>query len=94
MNARLERKLRMLAVIIAGSVVASIAFVVAQGFTSAVAIGVGISYGLLLSVGLGGVALFVLEGPMRGWLGGLSFTANLSVRSAIYAAISIMSAAR
>ncbi len=35
---------------------------------------------------IGGVELFVLGGPMRDWLGGLSFTANLMVRSAIYAA--------
>src|SRR5258708_22770519 len=33
------------------------------------------------------ISQFVLEGPMRTWLGGLSFTANLIVRSAIYAAI-------
>jgi adenylate cyclase len=31
--------------------------------------------------------LFILQGPMRVWLGGLSFTANLMVRSAIYASI-------
>ena len=47
----------------------------------------GISYGLLISVAIGGIELFVLQGPMRVWLGGLSFTANLIVRSAIYAAI-------
>jgi adenylate cyclase len=31
--------------------------------------------------------LFVLDGPMRGWLRGLSFTSNLMVRSAIYLAV-------
>ncbi|MGD0850017.1 adenylate/guanylate cyclase domain-containing protein [Bradyrhizobium sp.] len=47
----------------------------------------GILYGLILSVTLGGVSQFILEGPMRGWLGSLSFTASLMVRSAIYSAI-------
>ncbi len=87
MNARLERKLRILAVIVVASIIASIAFVVAQDYTSPTAIAVGTSYGLLLSVLLGGITLFVLQGPMRVWLGGLSFTVNLLVRSAIYAAI-------
>ena len=50
-------------------------------------IAVGISYGLLISAPITSISLFVLEGPMRLWLGGLSFTANLMVRSAIYAAI-------
>jgi adenylate cyclase len=87
MSARLERKLRLLAVIVVASVIASIAFVVAQGFTSPTAMAVGTSYGLLLGILLGGITLFVLQGPMRVWLSGLSFTAHLSVRSAIYAAI-------
>jgi adenylate cyclase len=89
MNARLERKLRIAAVIIAVSVVGGIAFVFAQGYTSLSSIAVGVSYTLLISVPLACISLFVLEGPMRMWLGGLSFTANLLVRSAIYAAIII-----
>lgn len=89
MDARLERKLRLLAVIVAGSVIAAIGFVLARGYTSPSAIAVGISYGLFLSVALGGISLFVLQGPMRVWLGGLSFTANLAVRSAVYAVIII-----
>jgi adenylate cyclase len=89
MNARLERKLRLAAVIIAVSVVGGIVFVFAQGYTSLSSIAVGISYTLLISVPLACISLFVLEGPMRMWLGGLSFTANLVVRSAIYAAVII-----
>ena len=50
----------------------------------------GISYGLLISASLGCIQLFVLEGPMRVWLSGLSFAANLMVRSAIYAAVIII----
>jgi adenylate cyclase len=87
MNARLERKLRLLGVIVVVSVIGSIAFVAAQGLTSASEIAAGISYGLILSVSLAGISLFVLQGPMHMWLGGLSFTANLAVRSMIYAAI-------
>jgi adenylate cyclase len=36
---------------------------------------------------LAGISIFVLQGPMRVRLGGLSFTASVMVRSAIYAAI-------
>jgi adenylate cyclase len=89
MDARLERKLRLTAVIVAVSVAGGIVFVFAQGYTSLTAIAIGISYTLLISVPLACISLFVLEGPMRMWLGGLSFTANLLVRSAIYAAIII-----
>jgi adenylate cyclase len=89
MNARLERKLRLLGVIVIASVIGAIGFVFAQGYTSLSSIAVGISYGLILSLAIGGISQFVLEGPMRMWLGGLSFTANLAVRSAIYAAIII-----
>jgi adenylate cyclase len=89
MNARLERKLRLLGVIVAVSVIGAIVFVFAQGYSSLTSIAVGISYGLILSLAIGGISQFVLEGPMRMWLGGLSFTANLAVRSAIYAAIII-----
>ncbi|HEX7565771.1 MAG TPA: adenylate/guanylate cyclase domain-containing protein [Bradyrhizobium sp.] len=87
MNARLERKLRLLVAIIVGSVIGAIGFVLARGFTSLIGVEVGILYGLILSVAIGGISQFVLEGPMRGRLGGLSFTASLVVRSAICAAI-------
>ncbi len=87
MNARLERKLRLLAVIIVVGTIAGLSVNLGQGLTSPSSIVVGTAYGLLLCIALGGVELFVLDGPLRGWLGGLSFTANLIARSAIYAAI-------
>jgi adenylate cyclase len=87
MNARLEKKLRLLAVIVLASMIGAAAYALAQGFTSVAGIAVGISYGLLISLSITGISLFVLQGPMRVWLSGLSFTANLIVRSAIYAAI-------
>ena len=87
MNARLERKLRLLAVINVASAIGGIAFVVAKGLASPSDIAAGIAYGVLLGSTLGGISMFVLDGPLRIWLGGLSFMANLMVRSAIYAAI-------
>jgi adenylate cyclase len=90
MDARLERKLRFLAAIVAFGVVAGILFNVVQGRTSPSSLAVGASYGLLMSVSLGGTELLVLEGPMRAWLGGLSFATNLMVRSTIYVAIIIV----
>ena len=88
MDARLERKLRVLAWVCVAGVAAGIAFNVAQGRTTPMI--VGIAYGLSLSSVLGGIELFVLEGPLRVWLSGLSFTAKLMVQSAIYAAITVV----
>jgi adenylate cyclase len=90
MNARLERKLRMLAVIIAAGTIAGFAVSFAQGRTSPTFMAVSVVYGLLISATIGGVELFVLDGPMRAWLGNLPFTANLLARSAIYASIIVI----
>ena len=89
MDARLERKLRVLAWVCVAGVMAGIVFNVAQGRATPAGMVVGISYGLTLSSVLGGIELFVLEGPLGEWFSGLSFTANLMVRSAIYAAITV-----
>jgi adenylate cyclase len=80
MNARLERKLRSLAAVIVACVIAGIAYNVVQGRISPSSLAVGASYGLLMSASLGGAQLFVLEGPKRKWLGGLSFATSLMVR--------------
>jgi adenylate cyclase len=87
MNARLERNLRLLAVVAVASAAGGVIYVFARGFTSPAGIASGIVYGLILGVPLASISLFVLQGPMRGWLGSLSFTVDLMVRSAIYAAI-------
>jgi adenylate cyclase len=87
MNARLERNLRILAVVAVTSAAGGVIYVYARGFTSPAGIVSGVTYGLILGVTLASISLFVLQGPMRGWLGSLSFTADLLVRSAIYAAI-------
>jgi adenylate cyclase len=87
MNARLERKLRLLAVIIVAGTIAGLAINFIQGRTSPSSMVVGVTYGFLMCVAIGGVELFVLDGPLRVWLGDLSFTVNLLVRSAIYAAL-------
>jgi adenylate cyclase len=87
MNARLEKKLRLLAVIIGVGTAAGLAVNFMQGRTSHASLVVGTASGLLLSTALGGVELFVLDGRMRDWLGRLSFTKSLIARSAVYAAI-------
>jgi adenylate cyclase len=87
MDARLERKLRSPAVVVAFGLVAGIVFGVARGRTSPTYLAVGVLYGLLMSVSLGSAQFFVFEGPMREWLGGLSFAASVMVRSAICVAI-------
>jgi adenylate cyclase len=90
MNARLERKLRIFAVIIMAGTMAGFAVSFALGRTSSASTAVAVIYGLLISATIGGAELFVLDGPMRAWLGNLSFTANLIARSAIYAAIIVI----
>jgi adenylate cyclase len=89
MDARLERKLRALAVVVAAGVILSVAFSAALGHADPIGIATGVSYGLLLSLSLGSITLLVFQGPMRGWLADRSFTTNVAVRSAIYAAIII-----
>jgi adenylate cyclase len=81
MNAKVERKLRLLTAIVVVGTIAGLAVNFAQGRSPVV----GAVFGVITSVVIGGVELFVLGGPMRNWLGGLSFTASLMVRSAIYA---------
>src|ERR1700722_10366117 len=87
MNARLEKKLRLLAILVTASMIGGAAYSLTQGFIATRDIAVGISYGLIIGTPIASITLFVLEGPMRVWLGGLSFTRNLIVRSTIYASI-------
>jgi adenylate cyclase len=87
MNARLERKLQLLAVVVALGAISGIAFNLTQGRALPSAMVVGVTYGLVMSLALGIIELFILDGPLRTWLSGLSFTVNLLVRSAIYAAM-------
>ena len=90
MDARLERKLRLLAGVVVAGAISGIVFNIAQGRTLPSAMVVGGAYGLIMSLVLGCIELFVLEGPMRGWLSDHSFAANLAIRSAIYAAIIVI----
>ena len=87
MDARLERKLRSLAVIMVVGTGAGLAVNVVQGRMTPSSTVAGTVYGLLLCVAIGGAELFVLDGPLRNWLRRFSFTANLMIRSAIYAGI-------
>src|SRR5512142_2573965 len=90
MDARLERKLRLLAIFFAFGAVAGFAFNFAQGRLAPRSVLAGMSYGMLISTSLGFVQLFVLEGPMRAWLSGLSFATDLIVRSAAYATVIVI----
>jgi adenylate cyclase len=90
MNARLERKLRLFAVIIVAGTIAGLGVSFVQGRTSPSSLAVGVAYGLLMSVTIGGVELFVLNGALRARLNDLSLTANLLARSAIYVSIIVI----
>jgi adenylate cyclase len=90
MNARLERKLRLFAVIVVVGTIAGLGVSFAQGRTSPSSLAVGVAYGLLMSVTIGGVELFVLNGALRARLNDLSLTANLLARSAIYVSIIVI----
>jgi adenylate cyclase len=87
MNARLERKLRYYAAIMAVGIVAGVVFNVASGRSSPTQLIEGAAYGLQICIAIGGVELFILDGALRARLNDLSFTANLVVRSSIYAVI-------
>jgi len=87
MNARLERQLRTLAVIVIAGAAAGVVVSFMQGHRFAPAMIAAAVYGLLMGLSIGGLELFVLGGSLRTWLGNLTFTVNLMVRSAIYAAI-------
>jgi adenylate cyclase len=87
MNPRLERKLRTLTVVVISGVAAGLVANFMQGRTSATSVMLAALYGLLLALAIGVLELFILAGPLRPWLSSLSFTANLVVRSAIYAPI-------
>ena len=71
MNARLERKLRYLAAIIAVGTIVGIAVNLAQGRTSPSSIVVGAAYGLQMCIAIGGLELFVLDGALRTRLGAI-----------------------
>lgn len=87
MNARLERKLRTFATIILIGSAAGLVVSFAQGRGSATGFLSGLSYGFSMSAIIGALELFVLDGAIRNWLRGLSFTSNLMIRSAVYIAV-------
>nr|HEV8008469.1 hypothetical protein [Bradyrhizobium sp.] len=64
MNARLERNLRLLAVIIVVGTIAGLGVNFAQGRASYSSMAVGTAYGLMLCIVIGGVELFVLDGAI------------------------------
>lgn len=89
MNARLERKLRMFAGIVAGGMTGGVIYVTTHVGLSPRVIGIGVVAGVLISAAIGAFEIFSSSGPLREWFAGLPFTTSLLVRSAIYAAIII-----
>jgi adenylate cyclase len=83
MNARLERKLRMLAAVVVAGGMAGMAFSAAHGLSVAT----GLVTGILISIMLGGLEVLVADGPIRTWISGQSFTVGLLLKSAIYAVV-------
>lgn len=89
MHARFERRLRLIAGMVSGGVLGGLLFVVSRGHTTPAQLGVGVVYGLLISLALVGVELFIATGRVQDWFSELSFSAAVLLRSAIYAAIII-----
>ena len=83
MNARLERKLQVLALIMASGCAAGAAFAAAHDLP----LMPGVVTGLLISSILGSFELLIADGAVRGWLSGRSFTVNLLIKSAFYAVV-------
>lgn len=89
MDARSERKLRFFAAILGTGMLGSLVFVsVHVGFVPKQLL-IGIIYGLLISGAIGTFEFLATSGWLRDWLGSLSFSASLAVRSAFYAAVII-----
>ncbi|MBB5046019.1 adenylate cyclase [Rhodopseudomonas rhenobacensis] len=89
MNARLELKMRILAIMLTGGLLGGLVFVISRGHTTAGDLRAGIVYGLLISSAIAVFELFIANGALREQLGRLPFTLSVLVRSAIYAAIII-----
>jgi len=83
MNARLERKLRVLVAIVAAGAVAGAAFSAAHDLPLLP----GMVTGLLISSFVGGFEVVIADGPVRVWLNDRSFTASLLIKSAFYAVV-------
>src|SRR4051812_45580278 len=64
MDARLERKLRLFAGIVASGIIGGILFPLMLGHATTLGIASGVIYGLLICIAIGGIELFVVEGPM------------------------------
>ncbi|MBX9820306.1 MAG: adenylate/guanylate cyclase domain-containing protein [Afipia birgiae] len=89
MDARSERKLRFFAAILGTGMLGGIIFVIVHVGFAPRQILIGIIYGLLISGAIGSFEFLASSGPLRDWLGSLSFSASLAVRSIFYAAVII-----
>ncbi|QUS39829.1 adenylate/guanylate cyclase domain-containing protein [Tardiphaga alba] len=83
MNARLERKLRVIVIIAAAGSFAGAVFAATHGLPLLP----GVVTGLLISSILGGFEILIFDGPVRAWLNDRSFTASLLIKSTFYATV-------
>lgn len=86
MNARLERKLRTLGVVMIGGACAGVLY----SMLHQQSVVVGAIAGILFSGILGGAEMATMDGRLRLWLNGLSFTRSLLIRSAFYIVVIIV----
>ncbi|HEX7791502.1 MAG TPA: adenylate/guanylate cyclase domain-containing protein [Afipia sp.] len=89
MDARLERKLRLFAAILSTGMMGGLVFVAVRIGFSPGQLAIGVIYGVLISGAIGMFEFLASSGPLRDWLGSLSLSASLAVRSAFYAAVII-----
>ena len=86
MDARSERKLRMFATIVLAGMAGGVVFIFLNVGFSLSHLVIGMVYGMLIS-GTIGAFEFAAAGPLRDWLGAMSFAASLAVRSIFYAIV-------
>lgn len=77
MDARSQRNLRFFAAILTAGALGGLIFVTAHAGFMPQQILIGIIYGVLISGAIGTFELLASSGPLRDWLGSLSFTATL-----------------
>jgi len=75
--------------ILSAGMIGGLVFVIIRVGFAPTQLAIGLIYGLLISGAIGTFEFLASSGPLRDWLGSLSFSASLAVRSAFYAAVII-----
>ena len=87
MNAKLERQLRFIATVIAGSAVAGVIYVVARGTPTAIDILIAVTYAVEISGALIAIEMTLEAGAAGRWVSGLPFSVGILLRSLVYGAV-------